>query len=488
MAIPQPQVKFTQIFINNEFVNAVSGKTFPTINPATGKKIADVAEGDKADVDLAVAAAKAAFERKSVWRQMDASARGKLLHKLCDLMEKNLEYLAALESLDNGKPYASAVYDVHASVASLRYAAGWADKISGDTLPSDGPHLTYTRKEPVGVVGQIIPWNYPMLMLAWKWGPALATGCTIVMKPAEQTPLTALYLCSLAKEAGYPAGVINMVPGYGATAGNAITVHPDIKKVAFTGSVEVGKKIMAGAAGTLKKVSLELGGKSPLVICDDVDVNEAAQIAFAGVFENMGQCCIAATRTFVQEGIYDAFVKKAAELAKSRKVGCPFAQDTQHGPQIDDTQFKKILRYIEIGKKEGANLVTGGVQVGTEGYFIEPTVFSNVTDDMTIAKEEIFGPVQSIIKFKTLDEVIDRANATSFGLAAGIVTKSLNNAILFSNAVEAGSVWVNTYLAVHVQAPFGGYKQSGIGREMGKDGMELYLETKTVSIRLPSKV
>ncbi|XP_055545391.1 aldehyde dehydrogenase 1A1-like [Wyeomyia smithii] len=488
MAIAAPEVKYTKIFINNKFVNAVSGKTFPTINPATGKKIADVAEGDAADVDLAVKAAKAAFERKSVWRQMDASARGMLLHKLADLMEKNLQYLASLESLDNGKPYTSAVYDVHGSVAALRHAAGWADKIHGETLPTDGPHLTYTRKEPVGVVGQIIPWNYPMLMLAWKWGPALGTGCTIVMKPAEQTPLTALYLCALAKEAGFPAGVINMVPGYGATAGNAITVHPDIRKVAFTGSVEVGKKIMAGAAGTLKKVSLELGGKSPLVICDDVDVDEAAQIAYGGVFENMGQCCIAATRTFVQEGIYDAFVKKAAELAKSRKVGCPFTQGTQHGPQIDDRQFKKILHYIEIGQKEGAKLETGGVRVGTEGYFIEPTVFSNVTDNMTIAKEEIFGPVQSIIKFKTLDEAIDRANATSFGLAAGIVTKNLNNAILFSNAVEAGSVWVNTYLAVAVQAPFGGYKQSGIGREMGKDGMELYLETKTVSIRLPSKV
>lgn len=488
MSNPNPEIKCTKLFINNEFVDAVSGKTFPTINPSTGTKIVDVAEGDKADVELAVKAAKAAFERKSVWRQMDASARGKLLNKLADLMERDMHYLASLESLDNGKPYMNAVYDVYGSVNCLRYYAGWTDKICGDTVPSDGPHLTYTRKEPVGVVGQIIPWNYPMLMLAWKWGPALAAGCTIVMKPAEQTPLTALYLCSLVKEAGFPAGVVNMVPGYGPTAGNAIVMHPEIRKVAFTGSVEVGKLIMAGAAVNLKKVSLELGGKSPLVICDDVDVDEAAQIAYAGVFENMGQCCIAATRTFVQEGIYDAFVTKATELAKARKVGNPFGQGVQHGPQIDDTQFKKILGYIETGKKEGAKLQAGGVRSGSEGYFVEPTVFSNVTDEMTIAKEEIFGPVQSIIKFKTLDEVIERANATSFGLAAGIVTKDLNNALTFSNAVEAGSVWVNTYLAVSNQAPFGGYKQSGIGREMGKEGVELYLETKTVSIKLPSKV
>ncbi|XP_062547720.1 aldehyde dehydrogenase 1A1-like [Armigeres subalbatus] len=488
MANSTPEIKYTQIFINNEFVDAVSGKVFPTVNPSTGKKIVDIAEGDKADVDLAVEAAKAAFQRSGKWRQMDASARGKLLYKLADLMERDVQQIASLESLDNGKPYTNAVYDVHGSILCLRYCAGWADKITGETVPSDGPHLTYTRKEPFGVVGQIIPWNYPLLMLAWKWGPALAAGCTIVMKPAEQTPLTALYMCSLAKEAGFPPGVVNMVPGYGPTAGNAITMHPEIRKVAFTGSVEVGKMVMAGAASNLKKVSLELGGKSPLVICNDVDVNEAAQIAYAGVFENMGQCCIAATRTFVQEEIYDAFVQKASELAKGRKVGNPFSQGTQHGPQIDETQFKKILGYIETAKKEGAKLESGGVRVGEEGYFIEPTVFSNVTDDMTIAKEEIFGPVQSIIKFKTLDEAIERANATNFGLAAGIVTKSLNNALTFSNAVEAGSVWVNTYLAVAVQAPFGGYKQSGVGREMGKEGIEEYLETKTVSIRLPAKV
>lgn len=488
MANPNPEIKYTQIFINNEFVDAVSGKVFPTVNPSTGKKIADIAEGDKADVDLAVEAAKAAFQRKGVWRQMDASARGKLLNKLADLVERDQNQLASLESLDNGKPFSKAVSDVHASSACLRYYAGWADKVTGETIPTDGPHLTYTRKEPFGVVGQIIPWNYPLAMLSWKWAPALAAGCTIVMKPAELTSLTALHMCSLAKEAGFPPGVINVVPGYGPTAGNAIIVHPEVRKVAFTGSEQVGKHVMASAATNLKKVSLELGGKNPLVVCNDVDVDEAAYIAYVGVFENSGQICIGATRTFVQEEIYDEFVKKAAALAKARKVGNPFSEQTEQGPQIDDRQFKKILEYIETGKKEGAKLEAGGVRVGEEGYFIAPTVFSNVTDDMTIAKEEIFGPVQSIIKFKTLDEAIERANNTNFGLASGILTKSLNNALTFANAVEAGSVWVNTYLAVAAQAPFGGYKQSGLGRENGLDGIEEYLETKTVSIRLPSKV
>uniref|UniRef100_A0A182QSK4 Aldehyde dehydrogenase domain-containing protein n=1 Tax=Anopheles farauti TaxID=69004 RepID=A0A182QSK4_9DIPT len=489
MANPNQEIKYTKIFINNQFVDAVSGKTFSTVNPSTGKKLADIAEGDKADVDLAVNAAKAAFVRTSPWRQMDASARGALLWKLSTLMERDANVLASLESLDNGKPFPNAMYDVQGSIKTMRYYAGLADKVGGDTIPSDGPHFTYTRKEPVGVVGQIIPWNYPLAMLSWKWGPALAAGCTIVMKPAEQTPLTALYMAALSKEAGFPDGVVNVVPGYGPTAGGAISSHPEIRKVAFTGSVEVGKIIMAAAAtSNLKKVSLELGGKSPLVICEDANVDHAAMIAYMAVFENQGQCCIAATRTFVHESIYDKFVQKASELAKARKVGNPFAEGTVHGPQIDDTQYKKILGYIEVGQKEGAKLVTGGKTVGTEGYFIEPTIFANVTDDMTIAKEEIFGPVQSIIKYSSLDEAIERANNTSFGLAAGIVTNDINKALTFSHAVEAGSVWVNTYLAVVNQAPFGGYKQSGIGRELGKDSLEGYLETKSVSVRLPAKI
>jgi len=453
-----------------------------------GKKLADIAEGDKADVDLAVAAAKKAFERGSVWRNIDASARGTVMYRLADYIQRDMNTLANLDCLDNGKPFEDALFDVQCTVDCLRYYAGYADKIHGKTIPSDGPQFVMTRKEPIGVVGQIIPWNYPLLMLAWKFGPALATGNTIVLKPAEQTPLSALYVASLCKEAGFPPGVINIVPGYGPTAGAAISEHQDIRKVAFTGSVEVGQIIAQSAAkSNLKKVSLELGGKSPIVIFNDADVNEAAEIAHGAIFNNHGQNCCAGSRTFVQEGIYDAFVKKSSELAKKRKVGNPFEKSTQQGPQVDDDMFNKVLGYIEAGKEEGAKLEAGGNRIGTVGYFIEPTVFSNVTDNMKIAKEEIFGPVQSIIKFKTMDEVIERANATNFGLASGCITTNLNNALVFSQAIEAGSVWVNCYDAVAAQTPFGGYKMSGHGRELGEEALDMYLETKTISIKVPCK-
>jgi aldehyde dehydrogenase (NAD+) len=488
MANPNQPIQYTKIFINNEFVDAVSGETFPTVNPATEKKIADIAASDKGDVDKAVAAAKEAFKRGSIWRNTDASARGKLLNKLADLFERDAIILANLESLDNGKPFPLAVYDVHASIASLRYFAGWSDKFFGNTIPTDGPYLSFTRKEPIGVVGQIIPWNFPLVMLSWKWGPAIAAGCTIVLKPAEQTPLTALHAASLVKEAGFPPGVINVLPGYGPTAGHSIVTHPDVRKVAFTGSTEVGILIATNAAqSNLKKVSLELGGKSPLVVFDDYDVDEAVQIAHDALFFNQSQICTAASRTFVQEGIYDKFVKKATELAKNRKVGDPFATGTQHGPQIDNEMFTKILGYIESAKHDGAKLEAGGKRHGSLGYYIEPTVFSNVTDDMKIAREEIFGPVQSIIKFKTLDEVIERANNTNYGLAAGVLTNNLNTALVYSQAIESGSVWVNCYNAISPQIPFGGYKQSGTGRELSYEGIELYLETKAVTIKVPAK-
>uniref|UniRef100_A0A1B0EUA2 Aldehyde dehydrogenase domain-containing protein n=1 Tax=Lutzomyia longipalpis TaxID=7200 RepID=A0A1B0EUA2_LUTLO len=475
------------LFINNEFVDAKSGKTFPTINPANCKKIADIAEADKEDIDAAVEAAKKAFARGSEWRNLDASARGRLLYKFADLVERDINILANLESLDNGKPFGDSVFDINCAIDTFRYYAGWADKIHGNTIPADGASLTLTRKEPVGVVGQIIPWNYPILMLAWKWGPAIAAGCTIVLKPAEQTPLTALHCCALAKEAGFPAGVINVVPGYGPTAGQAIAAHPGIHKVAFTGSVDVGKLVMEAAAkSNLKKVSLELGGKSPLVIFDDCNLDEAVEIAHNAIFANHGQNCCAGSRTFVQEGIYEDFVKKSVELAKKRKVGDAFAADVQQGPQVNDMIFNRILKYIESGKNEGAKVEFGGKRWGNEGYFIEPTIFSGVTDGMTIAKEEIFGPVQSILKFKTLEEVIERSNATNYGLASGIVTNNLNTALVFAQAVQAGSVWVNCYDAVVPQAPFGGFKQSGAGRELGEDGLDLYLETKTISIKLPT--
>ncbi|XP_054001280.1 aldehyde dehydrogenase 1A1 [Hylaeus anthracinus] len=482
-----PDIKYTQLFINNEFVDAQSGKKFPTINPADGTVIVEVSEGDKADVDKAVAAAKKAFSRGSKWRKMDASERGRLMNTFADLIERDLDYIATLETLDNGKAYSNAVLDVNASIATIRYYAGWCDKILGDTIPSDGNFVTFTRKEPVGVVGQIIPWNYPLFMLAWKWGPALATGCTIVLKPAEQTPLSALYCAALAREAGFPPGVVNVITGYGPTAGAAIAEHPDIRKVAFTGSTDIGHIIMAASAKTnLKRVSLELGGKSPLVIFDDVDVKEAAKIAYDAVFANHGQNCCAGSRTFVHSKIYDEFVKHAKQLASETKVGDPFDSKTQQGPQIDQAMFNKVLGLIKSGKEEGAVIETGGERQGNVGYFIKPTVFSNVTDNMRIAKEEIFGPVQSILKFETLDEVIERANSVEHGLAAGVISKDIDKALVFAQAVQSGSVWVNCYDAITPQTPFGGFKQSGIGRELGADGLELYLETKTVSIKVPT--
>jgi aldehyde dehydrogenase (NAD+) len=488
MANRTPEIKYTKLFINNEFVDAVSKKTFPTENPTNGKTIVEIAEADKADVDLAVKAAKAAFARGSKWRDMDASERGRLMYKLSDLIERDMKYLASLETLDNGKPYEEALFDMVCVVNTFRYYAGFCDKIHGQTIPADGNVLCLTRKEPIGVVGQIIPWNYPSLMVSWKFGPALAAGCTIVLKPAEQTPLTALVLAALSKEAGFPDGVINVLPGYGPTAGAAIVDHEDVKKVAFTGSTEIGHLIMENAAkSNLKKVSLELGGKSPLVVFDDADLDEAVAIAYNAIFDNHGQCCCAGSRTYVQAGIYDQFVKKATEKASARKVGDPFSTDVQQGPQVDQEMFDKVLRLVEAGKKQGAKLETGGKRVGTEGYFVAPTVFSDVTDDMVVSREEIFGPVQCIHKFETLDEVIKRANDTTYGLAAGVITKNIDNAMVFAQAVEAGSVWVNCYAHITSQTPFGGYKESGIGRELGEESLHNYLENKTITIKLSAK-
>ncbi|XP_075147682.1 aldehyde dehydrogenase X, mitochondrial [Haematobia irritans] len=484
MANPQAEPKYTKLFINNEFVDAKSGKKFPTMNPATGKVIVEVAEGDKADVDLAVAAAKKAFHRNSAWRKLSPLQRTELMIKLCDLMARDKHFLASLETLDNGKPYAEALFDVEISIMTLKYYAGWTDKFFGDTIPAGG-FISMTRKEPIGVVGQIIPWNYPLLMLAWKWGPALAVGCTIIMKPAEQTPLTALHMAALTKEAGFPAGVINVVTGYGPTAGAAISEHPDIQKVAFTGSVEIGRIVMEAAAKTnLKRVSLELGGKSPVVVFDDADVDLAVDITHEALFSNHGQSCCAGSRTYVHEKIYDQFVAKAAAKAKARKVGNPFDESVQQGPQIDDEMLTKVMGFIESGKKEGAKLQCGGKRIGDVGFFIEPTVFSDVTDNMKIAQEEIFGPVQSIFKFSSIEEMIDRANNVKYGLAAGVVTNDINKAMHFANNVDAGSVWINCYDAVLPQTPFGGYKHSGMGRELGKDGLDNYLETKTITMKL----
>lgn len=483
-----PEIKFTQIFINNEFCNSVSGKVFPTTNPCTAEKICDVQEADKADVDLAVKAARAAVKRGSPWRRMDASKRGKLLSKFADLLERDKEYLASLETLDNGKPYTDSLDDVAASADVMRYYAGWADKNSGKTIPSDGDLFTFTRHEPIGVCGQIIPWNYPLMMLVWKLGPALACGNTVVVKPAEQTPLTALYCGSLLKEAGFPPGVVNIMPGYGPTAGAAISEHMDVDKIAFTGSTEVGKLVMQAAGrSNLKRVSLELGGKSPLIIFSDCDIDAAAYWAHAGIMNNHGQNCCAGSRTFVQESIYDEFVAKSKQMAEFRMVGDPYEEATQQGPQVDEAQFKKILSYVEAGKAEGAKLEFGGERVGNKGYFVKPTVFSDVTNEMKIAREEIFGPVQTLIKFKDLDEAIEKANATPYGLAAGVITKDINKAMMFAQNVDAGSVWINCYDMITPQTPFGGFKQSGHGRELGEYALKEYTEVKTVTMMVPEK-
>jgi len=484
----KPEVKYTQIFINNEFVDAVSGKTFPTVDPCTEEIICQVQEGDKADVDKAVEAARAAFTFGSTWRKMDASKRGKLINKFADLVERDKQYIAGLDTLDNGKPFNDALDDIAASIDVFRYYAGWCDKVHGQTIPIDGSYFCFTRIEPVGVCGQIIPWNYPFNMLSWKWAPALAAGCTIVMKPAEQTPLSAIYACALIKEAGFPAGVVNVVPGFGPTAGAAISEHMDVDKVAFTGSTEVGKLIMQAAGrSNLKRIALELGGKSPFVIFNDVDVEEAVQWAHAAIMNNHGQNCCAGSRTFVHEDIYDEFVAKSKAMAENRLVGDPWVDITMHGPQVDKEQFDKIMGMVDAGKTEGARLEAGGERHGDKGFFIKPTVFSHVEDHMRIAKEEIFGPVQCILKFKTLEEAVERANKTHYGLAAGVFTNSINTAMTFAQAAQAGSVWINCYDISTCHTPFGGFKQSGQGRELGENGIKEYCEVKTVTMKIPQK-
>ncbi|CAD5210233.1 unnamed protein product [Bursaphelenchus okinawaensis] len=492
-AVPQPIQQFddflTKIFINNEWHNSKSGRVFPTINPATGEKIVDVQEGDAADINDAVQAAKKAFELGSPWRQMDAADRGKLLFRLADLMERDKVYLASLETLDNGKPYAvSYLGDLHLAIECYRYYAGWADKIEGKTIPVRGKYFTYTQHHPVGVVGQVIPWNFPLLMQAWKLGPALAAGNTVVMKTAEQTPLSALHVAKLAAEAGFPPGVINVVPGYGPTAGHALAVHPEVQKVAFTGSTEVGRLIMLAAAeSNLKRITLELGGKSPNIVFADADLDHAVNTASQGVFFNQGQTCCAGTRTFVEAKVYDEFVARAKALSETRRLGDPFNPQTEQGPQVDHEQLNRILNYVNIGKDEGAQLVSGGNQYGDKGYFVEPTVFANVDNNMKIAQEEIFGPVMSIIKFDNMNDLISKAHASIYGLAAGIITKDIDKALYMANSLEAGTVWVNCYNVFDAAAPFGGFKMSGIGRELGEYALENYTETKCVTIAIPEK-
>merc|ERR1712012_1129252 len=460
----KPDIKFTQIFIDNEWVNSVSGKSFPTVNPA-----------------------RRAFSLGSAWRTMDASSRGQLLNRLADLIERDRLYLASLESLDNGKPFQDAYnIDLGLTIKCYRYYAGWADKNHGKTIPLDGPFFSYTRHEPIGVCGQIIPWNFPLMMQAWKLAPALAMGNVCVMKLAEQTPLTGLYVANLIKEAGFPPGVVNIINGFGPTAGAAITHSMDIDKIALTGSTEVGQIIQQACGKTnLKNATLELGGKNPMIVLNDADLDMAVEMAHQAIFFNQGQVCAAGSRLLVQEDIHDEFVKRSIEKAKQRKVGDPFAPDSQQGPQVDKTQFEKVLGYIENGKEQGAKLVVGGDRVGEKGYFIQPTIFTDVTEEMKIWNEEIFGPVLAVQKFKTIEDAIDKANANMYGLVCGLVTKSIDKALYISNSLRSGTVWVNCFGAGCPQAPFGGFKMSGTGRELGEYGLEAYTEVKTVTIGLP---
>uniref|UniRef100_A0A667XH62 Aldehyde dehydrogenase 1 family member A1 n=1 Tax=Myripristis murdjan TaxID=586833 RepID=A0A667XH62_9TELE len=489
MPIPDVHIQYTKLFINNEWHESSSGRKIPVHNPATGELLCEVEEADAEDVDKAVRSARAAFQMGSPWRSMDASDRGHLLNKLADLVERDQLLLATLEALDSGKVFLMAFFvDLMATIKTLRYYGGWADKIHGKTIPIDGEYFTYTRHEPIGVCGQIIPWNFPVMMFAWKIAPALCCGNTVVIKPAEQTPLTALHMAALIKEAGFPPGVVNVLPGYGPTAGCAIAHHMDIDKVAFTGSTAVGKIIQKAAGDTnLKRVTLELGGKNPNIVFADSDLEYAVEQAHSGLFFNQGQCCLAGSRVFVEEPIYEEFVRLSVEKARSKVLGNPLLPGVDQGPQIDQKQFDKIMELIESGKREGATLECGGSAWNQQGLFIQPTVFSNVTDDMRIAKEEIFGPVQQIMCFRSVEEVIQRANATHYGLAAGVFTNDIDKALTVSSALQAGMVWVNCYNAMSAQCPFGGFKMSGNGRELGEYALQEYTEVKAVTIKISHK-
>jgi aldehyde dehydrogenase (NAD+) len=476
-------VRQTKALIGGDFTNSSSGKTFSTIDPSTEEKIAEIAEGGAEDIDRAVQAARKALEN-GPWATMSARDRGRLMMKWADLIDEHAEELARLEVLDNGKPIGEALgYDIPSSAATIRYFAGWADKIEGRTIPVAGPHFTYTRREPVGVCGLIIPWNFPLAMAAWKLGPCLASGCTAVLKPAEQTPLTALRAGELALEAGIPPGVINIVPGFGGGgAGEALVNHPGVDKIAFTGEYKTAQIIKRQTADTMKRLTFELGGKSANIIFDDADLDDAVDGAFGAIFLNQGQNCCAGSRAFVHEKIYTAFVEKLANKAKARKVGDPLSETTEHGPQIDKAQFDKIMKYIDLGRSEGASCAAGGARVGDKGYFIAPTVFADVSDDMAIATDEIFGPVVSAMKFRDIDEVIARANDSPFGLAGAVWTKDIDKAHRVSAGLKAGTVWINCYNIVDPAAPFGGFKMSGIGRELGAEAINAYTETKTVTM------
>jgi len=480
-----------QLFIDGQFVDAESGKTFESPNPATGETFAEVAEAEQADVDKAVAAARKALDGK--WSKISARDRGRLLYKLSQLIEEHAGELAVLETSDNGKPIKESTYiDLPGVVENFEYFAGWPTKIEGETIPVPGQMFNYTLREPVGVCGQIIPWNFPLLMAAWKLAPALACGNTVVLKPAEQTPVTALELAKLIQEAGFPEGVVNIIPGYGETAGAALAAHPGIDKIAFTGSTEVGKGIAKAAAQNLTKVSLELGGKAPNVIFADADLDQAINGAMMGIFFNQGQVCCAGSRVFIEAKIKDEFLARFKEKAEKIQVGDPMDKATLMGPQVSMEQLNKIKSYVGIAREEGATVLSGGQSIRPEGacqngYFFQPTIFSEVNNSMRVAQEEIFGPVSSVITFDNDDDLIRQANETMYGLSAGIWTRDITRAHRFARAVKAGVVWINTFNMMNAASPFGGYKQSGYGREMGKHALELYTQVKSVWVDLSGK-
>ncbi len=480
-----------KMLINGNWVDAVSGKTFPTYDPSTGEVLATVAEGDRADIDLAVKAARKAFGGASPWRKMTASERGRLVWKLADLLEQHTEEFAYLESLDNGKPLTIArAADVPLAVDLFRYMAGWATKIEGNTIPLSVPYtpgaryLSYTLREPVGVVGQIIPWNFPLLMAAWKLGPALASGCTVVLKPAEQTPLSALKLGELIMEAGFPEGVVNIVPGYGETAGAALAAHDDVDKVAFTGSTDVGKLIVHAATGNLKRVSLELGGKSPNVVFKDADMKAAIPGAASAIFFNHGQCCCAGSRLYVEKPVFDEVVDGIAERAKKINVGRGLEPTTDMGPLVSSEQLDRVCGYLESGFSQGAKAIAGGHKASDKGYFVEPTVLVNTNRDMKVVQEEIFGPVVVAMPFSDPEEIVPEANDNVYGLAAGVWTNDIGKAHRVAEHLQAGTVWINCYNIFDAALPFGGYKQSGWGREMGHEVLNNYTQTKAVCARI----